>query len=151
MALRRALHAMGLRYWVDRPPLTDLRRRADLVFPRARVAVYIDGCFWHSCPEHGTSPKASGAWWRAKLEANRARDADTDRRLDEAGWMTLRVWEHENPVVAAHRVAEALALRRLPPGAAGGPPARCPVGSSRTTRLQTAGPCAAWPSGLEPS
>jgi DNA mismatch endonuclease (patch repair protein) len=112
MALRRALHAMGLRYLVDRQPLAGLRRRADLVFPRARVAVYIDGCFWHSCPEHGTSPRNNGAWWVAKLDANRARDADTDRRLGEAGWAVLRVWEHEDPAVAARRVAEAVRLRR---------------------------------------
>jgi DNA mismatch endonuclease (patch repair protein) len=112
LALRRALHAMGLRYLVDRPPLRDLRRRADLVFPRARVAIYVDGCFWHSCPEHGTSPRNNGAWWVAKLDANRARDADTDRRLAEAGWAVLRVWEHEDPLVAARRVAKAVARRR---------------------------------------
>jgi DNA mismatch endonuclease (patch repair protein) len=112
MALRRVLHAMGLRYRVDSPPLADVRRRADLVFPRAQVAVYIDGCFWHSCPVHGTSPKASGAWWRAKLDANRARDADTDRRLGEAGWVVLRVWEHEDPAAAAGRVAETVTRRR---------------------------------------
>jgi DNA mismatch endonuclease (patch repair protein) len=115
MALRRALHAMGLRYWVDRSPLAGLRRRADLVFPGARVAVYIDGCFWHSCPQHGTSPKNNGAWWQAKLEANQARDADTDRRLAEANWAVLRIWEHEDPLVAARRVAETVALRRRSP------------------------------------
>lgn len=114
MALRRILHAMGLRYLVDRPPLAGLRRRADLVFTRARVAVYIDGCFWHSCPEHGTSPRNNGAWWTAKLEANRVRDADTDQRLGQAGWAVLRVWEHEDPDAAAARVAELVALRRGP-------------------------------------
>jgi DNA mismatch endonuclease (patch repair protein) len=93
-------------------PLTGLRRRADLVFPRARVAVYIDGCFWHSCPQHATSPKNNAAWWTAKLEANKTRDADTDRRLEEAGWAVVRIWEHEDPAAAARRVAEAVALRQ---------------------------------------
>ena len=88
LALRRLLHAAGLRYRVDRPPLPGLRRRADLVFGPARVAVYVDGCFWHGCPQHGTRPKANTDWWDAKLAGNRARDADTDRRLTDAGWFS---------------------------------------------------------------
>ena len=78
-----------------------MRRRADLVFTGARVAVYVDGCFWHGCPTHGTSPKANKAWWADKIAANRARDVDTDRRLGKAGWTVLRVWEHDDPFAAA--------------------------------------------------
>ena len=77
------------------------RRRADLLFPRARVAVFVDGCFWHGCPEHASPPKSNGDWWRRKLEANVARDRDTDRVLAEADWLVLRFWEHEDPEAAA--------------------------------------------------
>ena len=115
LALRSALHRRGLRFYVDRPMLQNLRRRADVVFPRARVAVYVDGCFWHSCPIHATSPKANADWWRNKLEANRRRDHDTDIRLREAGWTVLRVWEHEDPDDAADRVAARL-VELLPAG-----------------------------------
>ncbi|MQA87269.1 MAG: DNA mismatch endonuclease Vsr [Streptosporangiales bacterium] len=108
LAARSELHRRGLRFYIDRAPLPSLRRRADIVFPRRRVAVYIDGCFWHGCPEHGTWPKANAEWWRAKIEANRARDRDTDRRLQEAGWTVVRAWEHESPVAIANRVARVL-------------------------------------------
>jgi DNA mismatch endonuclease (patch repair protein) len=108
LALRSALHRRGLRFYVDRAPIAGRRRRADVVFPRARVAVYVDGCFWHSCPEHGTSPRANATWWRAKLERNRQRDRDTDRSLREAGWIVVRVWEHEDVDDAAERVAAAV-------------------------------------------
>lgn len=104
LALRRELHRLGLRYRVDTVPLPGLRRRADVVFPRARIAVYVDGCFWHSCPVHGTRPKANSEWWATKLEANMTRDGDTDSRLVAAGWRVLRVWEHEDPATAARRV-----------------------------------------------
>jgi DNA mismatch endonuclease (patch repair protein) len=108
MALRRRLHALGLRFRINRRPLPGTRRTADIVFGPARVAVFVDGCFWHGCPEHGTWPKTNAEWWRAKIEANRARDRDTDRRLAEAGWTILRIWEHEPPEVAAKRVAAAV-------------------------------------------
>lgn len=104
-ALRSLLHCMGLRFRVHRRPVASLRREADLVFTGARVAVFVDGCFWHRCPEHATSPKANGSWWDAKLTANAARDQDTDRRLVDAGWTVVRVWEHEEPSTAAARVA----------------------------------------------
>jgi DNA mismatch endonuclease (patch repair protein) len=94
LAARSELHRRGLRFYVNRAPLPSLQRRADIVFPRRRLAVYIDGCFWHGCPEHGTWPKANAEWWRTKIEANRARDRDTDRRLKEAGWTVVRGWEH---------------------------------------------------------
>ena len=104
MALRRRLHAAGYRYRVDYPPLRGLRRRADIVFTRRKVAVFVDGCFWHRCPEHGTSPASNSAWWKAKLDRNVERDADTNRLLTEAGWTVIRVWEHEDPAEALERV-----------------------------------------------
>lgn len=79
---------------------------------RWRVAVFVDGCFWHSCPTHKTRPAANGDWWRAKLAANVARDRDTDQRLRRAGWLVVRVWEHENPERAARRIVKAIGARR---------------------------------------
>ncbi|KXF56196.1 very short patch repair endonuclease [Rhodococcus sp. SC4] len=108
LALRRELHRRGVRYYVDRAPVKGVRRRADLVFPRRKVAVYVDGCFWHSCPQHATFPKNNAQWWAEKLAGNVTRDRDTDARLTDAGWTVVRIWEHENPVVAADRVQEAL-------------------------------------------
>ncbi|HEX6782014.1 MAG TPA: very short patch repair endonuclease [Solirubrobacterales bacterium] len=108
IALRSELHRRGLRYFVDRQPLPTLRRRADIVFPARRIAVFVDGCYWHGCPVHGTTPRSNGEWWKAKLAANRTRDRETDRRLEEAGWEVIRVWEHEDSVEAADRVAVAL-------------------------------------------
>lgn len=113
LAFRSALHRMGFRYRVDQRPLPALRGRADLVFPTERVAVYIDGCFWHGCPAHGTWPKANAKWWRDKIETNRARDVETNRRLRNAGWVVVRVWEHEDATVAAGRVARAVERRRV--------------------------------------
>lgn len=109
MALRRELHRRGLRYFVDRAPLRGQRRRADVVFPRARIAVYVDGCFWHRCPEHATNPKNNAQWWADKLAGNVARDRATDAALTEAGWQVIRVWEHEDPVAAADLVQSAVA------------------------------------------
>ncbi|BAH31032.1 very short patch repair endonuclease [Rhodococcus erythropolis] len=108
IALRRELHRRGLRYFVDRAPVKGVRRRADLVFPRRKVAVFVDGCFWHSCPQHATFPKNNAQWWTDKLAANVVRDRDTDARLTEQGWTVIRIWEHEDPLVAAERVQKAL-------------------------------------------
>lgn len=105
LALRRAVHALGLRYRVDRAPIKGLRRRADLVFSPIRLAVYVDGCFWHVCPDHGNWPRSNETWWRDKLEGNRARDKSTDERLRQAGWTVIRVWEHEDPVTAARQIS----------------------------------------------
>lgn len=105
IALRRALHRLGLRFRVNLAPVPGSRRRADVVFTRARVAVFVDGCFWHVCPEHATWPKANAEWWREKLEANVRRDRRTDAELERQGWLPLRVWEHENVLTAAERVA----------------------------------------------
>jgi len=112
MALRRALHASGLRYRVHRRPVKGVRREADVVFGPTRVAVFVDGCFWHGCPEHATWPKNNAEFWRRKIEGNRARDLDTDARLAEAGWVAVRVWEHEDPAEAAARIAVIVASRR---------------------------------------
>ncbi|NYI66114.1 DNA mismatch endonuclease (patch repair protein) [Spelaeicoccus albus] len=107
MALRRILHSMGLRYRVDRSPLRGWRRRADIVFGPAKVAVFVDGCFWHGCPEHSRrETKSNPGYWSGKIARNRERDADTDARLADAGWTVLRVWEHESPVLAADLVAK---------------------------------------------
>ena len=105
LALRSAVHALGLRYRVCAPALSGIRRSADLLFTRARVAVFLDGCFWHSCPEHGSVPRANRAYWEPKLLANRRRDEDTDARLRVAGWTVVRVWEHEDAQTAAERIA----------------------------------------------
>jgi DNA mismatch endonuclease, patch repair protein len=112
LALRSELHRRGYRFRVERPILKGLRRRADIVFPRERVAVFVDGCFWHGCPEHGTWPKKNAAWWRAKIEANRQRDADTDERLVASEWLPVRVWEHEAPSSAADRIEAVVRSRR---------------------------------------
>lgn len=114
MAIRRELHRLGLRYRVDIAPVADQRRRADLVFPRAKVAVFVDGCFWHGCAQHGSWPKANAEWWRQKIARNRERDADTDAHLRAAAWLPIRVWEHEDPRTAAQHIAEAVRFRRNP-------------------------------------
>ncbi|GAA4633067.1 very short patch repair endonuclease [Actinoallomurus vinaceus] len=106
LALRRAAHALGLRYRVSVRPIPSVRRTADLVFTKAKVAVFLDGCFWHGCPAHHTVAKTNADYWAEKLLGNRERDRDTDRRLAEAGWRVLRVWEHEDPTEAAARIAE---------------------------------------------
>ena len=108
LALRRELHRRGVRFFVDRAPVPGMRRRADLVFPRKHVAVYVDGCFWHRCPQHATDPRNNAEWWAAKLAANVARDRDTDVRLVEQGWRVVRVWEHESAPAAADKVQAAL-------------------------------------------
>jgi DNA mismatch endonuclease, patch repair protein len=112
LALRSALHAVGLRFRVHQRPLPAVRRVADVVFRRAQVAVYVDGCFWHGCPAHATWPKANADFWKRKLMANQRRDASTDSALADAGWVAVRVWEHEDPREAAGRV-EAVVRARL--------------------------------------
>ncbi|MEW2501771.1 very short patch repair endonuclease [Amycolatopsis sp. NPDC047767] len=112
IALRKILHAAGFRYRVHRRPVKGVRREADLVFGPARVAVFVDGCFWHGCPDHATWPKNNADFWRTKIETNRRRDADTDARLHNAGWLAVRIWEHEAVETAAARVIEAVQERR---------------------------------------
>jgi DNA mismatch endonuclease (patch repair protein) len=109
LSIRRVLHANGLRYRLHRRPVPTLRRTADIVFSRTRVAVFVDGCFWHCCPEHGTKPKTNAAWWAEKLARNVERDRETDALLSDAGWRVLRIWEHEEPDAAAARIRLVLA------------------------------------------
>lgn len=108
LAIRRAAHARGLRYLVDRAPLPGMRTRADLLFPRRQVAVFVDGCFWHRCPSHGTSPVNNAAWWETKLAENESRDRRVNARLTGAGWAVIRIWEHEDPGIAVLRIIEAV-------------------------------------------
>lgn len=109
LALRRELYRNSLRYRVSFAVLKKPQRVADIAFPGLRIAVFVDGCFWHGCPEHATWPKQNADFWRQKIETNRARDADTDARLRAIGWTVLRVWEHESPVVAAETVSRLVA------------------------------------------
>jgi DNA mismatch endonuclease, patch repair protein len=114
LAVRKLLHAAGLRYRVDAPPLPGMRRRADVVFGPSRIAVFVDGCFWHGCPDHGARPTvANHTYWSEKIARNKARDEDTDARLQEAGWLSIRVWEHEPPEAVASLVMKHLRLRRI--------------------------------------
>ncbi|MHA7285113.1 very short patch repair endonuclease [Arthrobacter sp. MDT3-44] len=108
LAVRRLVHAQGMRYRVNYRPIPDLRRTADVVFSRLKIAVFIDGCFWHGCPEHHTAPKANAAYWSAKVEANRSRDMDTTARLTAAGWSVLRFWSHEDPSYAVKEIQQAV-------------------------------------------
>jgi DNA mismatch endonuclease, patch repair protein len=108
-AVRSALHARGLRFRVDhRLVLEELAVRPDIVFTRARLAVFIDGCFWHACPEHGTAPARNVEYWTPKLRRNVERDRRVDRALAAAGWTVLRAWEHEALDSVVHRVLAAL-------------------------------------------
>jgi DNA mismatch endonuclease (patch repair protein) len=109
--IRSRLHARGLRFRVHRRLLKGSRREVDVVFPGAKVAVFVDGCFWHGCPEHGTWPRNNADFWRRKIEGNVKRDRDTDARLEADGWTVLRVWEHEAPADAAARIADAVECR----------------------------------------
>lgn len=106
LAVRRLVHAQGLRYRDSARPEPDLRRTADLLFTRARVAVFIDGCYWHGCPEHFTMPATNFDYWSSKIGRNRARDFETTFLLEDRGWLVLRFWEHEAPVAAAERIGE---------------------------------------------
>ncbi|HVW86586.1 MAG TPA: very short patch repair endonuclease [Bryobacteraceae bacterium] len=90
--LRSALHASGLRFRLHR---RDLPGAPDIVFPGARVAVFVDGCFWHGCPSHGARPKTNREFWSSKLAANRRRDLNVNASLKDSGWTVLRFWEHE--------------------------------------------------------
>ncbi|GAC55727.1 very short patch repair endonuclease [Gordonia amicalis] len=105
LAVRRLVHAAGLRYRVDFAPLDDHRRlRADLVFTRAHVAVFIDGCFWHGCPQHHTVAKTNAEYWARKVQTNMDRDERFNALLEKAGWSVLRFWEHEEPASVARSI-----------------------------------------------
>lgn len=112
LLLRSELHRLGLRYRLHRSVVPGTRRRPDIVFGPARVAIFVDGCFWHGCPQHGTAAKKNAKFWREKITANQRRDTDTDKRLRVAGWTVVRVWEHEDPGITASKVARIVAKRR---------------------------------------
>ncbi|MFI7391466.1 very short patch repair endonuclease [Streptomyces tendae] len=111
--IRRLVHATGLRYRVAARPLPELRRTADMVFRSAKVAVFIDGCYWHGCPEHYVPPKTNSGYWSEKVVRNVSRDRDTDARLYEAGWLVLRFWEHEPSDACANEIAATVLARRV--------------------------------------
>ncbi|MFJ6460178.1 very short patch repair endonuclease [Streptomyces sp. NPDC091387] len=112
LRIRRLLHAQGLRYRVAAKPLPDLRRTADIVFRPAKLAVFVDGCYWHGCPDHYVPPKTNSGYWSAKVLRNVTRDRDTDTRLQAAGWTVLRFWEHESPDSCALTIAAAVSRNR---------------------------------------
>lgn len=103
-AIRTHLHELGLRYRVNLPLPFNQRRRADITFTRAGLFVFIDGCFWHGCPQHFVVPKTRRDFWLSKIRANQARDRDTDSHLERMGFISLRIWEHEDPRSAADRI-----------------------------------------------
>jgi DNA mismatch endonuclease (patch repair protein) len=111
--VRAALHARGLRFRKNYSIKPDQGRsiRPDVVLTRARIAIFVDGCFWHRCPEHGNEPRVNLGYWRPKLDRNVERDRQTDARLEAAGWAVCRVWEHEDPASAADRIVEMIRAR----------------------------------------
>ncbi|MFJ7771462.1 very short patch repair endonuclease [Streptomyces sp. NPDC097107] len=117
--IRRLVHATGLRYRVAARPEPDLRRTADMVFRSAKVAVFVDGCYWHGCPEHYVPPKTNSGYWSEKVVRNVKRDRDTDERLREAGWLVLRFWEHEPSDACADKIAVTVLTRRTGGAACG--------------------------------
>ncbi|MDX3662879.1 very short patch repair endonuclease [Streptomyces sp. ID05-26A] len=120
LAIRKLLHARGLRYRVSYRPLPRVRRTADIVFTRLKVAVFVDGCFWHGCEDHHTVAATNAAYWAEKVRRNRERDQETDRLLRDAGWLPIRIWEHQDPVTAVDDISAVVALssrRGASPGA----------------------------------
>ena len=116
MAVRHLLFAHGFRYRVAYRALPQNRRiTVDIAFPGARIAVMIDGCFWHGCPEHYRAPRAHTDYWQAKIEGNEARDSRTSEALTESGWTVLRFWTHEQPQVIAAQVEQAVRQRHADP------------------------------------
>lgn len=106
LAVRSLLHRAGFRFRVDHPLPFDRRRRADIVFTRVGLYVFVDGCFWHGCPEHFTLPKTRTAFWRDKIDGNQLRDRDTDAQMAALGLASLRIWEHVSPIEAADLVVQ---------------------------------------------
>ena len=106
MAVRRELHRRGFRYRVNSRIPELGRTRPDIVFPREQIAIFVDGCFWHKCPEHATFPQSNAAWWAEKLKHNVQRDRKTDRNLVEKGWHVVRIWEHVPPKEAADQIQD---------------------------------------------
>ena len=112
MLVRSLVHRRGLRYRVSQRPIANIRRTADLVFRRAKVAVNVDGCFWHGCEQHYKEPKTNTEYWRNKIDGNRRRDRETDELLTAAGGLVLRFWEHEDPQDVADLIERSVRLNR---------------------------------------
>ncbi|WP_075003989.1 very short patch repair endonuclease [Streptacidiphilus jiangxiensis] len=112
IAVRQLLHRDGYRYRVNLPVPQMRRRTIDIAFTRAKIAVFLDGCFWHGCPSHATSPKANADWWRSKLERNAVRDVETTQHLESLGWTVLRFWEHESPSSIQATIEEVVESKR---------------------------------------
>lgn len=129
--LRSALHAMGLRFRVCARPTAGLNRTADIVFRPARIAVFVDGCFWHGCATHYTAPRANADYWQEKVRRNQERDHQTDEQLAATGWQVIRVWEHDDVADAARRIAAVVAERRGQGRGGGSPSAAEPGGPRR--------------------
>ncbi len=108
MRIRRGLHARGIRFRVDRRPLLEHKFRGDIVWMGRRLVVFLDGCFWHGCPDHGTTPKSNTQWWRNKIEANRNRDRRVDEVLRANGWTVLRFWEHQEGATIIEAIVQQL-------------------------------------------
>jgi DNA mismatch endonuclease, patch repair protein len=129
VALRSALHRRGFRFRKHVRPVPGVACTVDVLFPTERLALFIDGCYWHSCPQHASSPITNGDWWRAKLAATRERDLRNTQTLNDAGWTVLRIWEHEEVEEAATHVSEVLQqirakLPRVDSGHVGSVPVR---------------------------
>ncbi|MBF6070280.1 very short patch repair endonuclease [Nocardia farcinica] len=128
VAVRKLLHARGLRYRVDyAPDRGHLRNRADIVFTRARVAVFIDGCWWHGCTEHHRAPRANNDYWSSKIRRNAERDRYVNEMLREQGWTVLRFWEHQGATEIADGITQEILLARrgaAAPGSSGHRPRR---------------------------
>lgn len=118
--LRSTLHRSGLRFWKNRRPVPELRCEADVVFPGARVCVFVDGCFWHGCTQHFRVPKSNAAWWTEKVRATVERDRRQEAALETHGWTVLRVWEHELAGAQLESKAAEVAMRVGQAGAAHG-------------------------------
>lgn len=112
LALRKRLHGLGARFRKHRRPLPGVRCEADLLFPRVKLAVFVDGCFWHGCPEHTSYPITNREWWLRKLEGNKSRDRKNDEMLRLAGWTIVRLWEHQGVEEMAAEVLHVLTALR---------------------------------------
>ena len=108
LAVRKELFRRGLRYRVSLAPLHGVRRTVDIAFPGVKIAVMVDGCFWHGCPQHRRPPKTHADYWETKIERNMARDHETTQLLQDAGWQVIRVWEHESTQQIADAVQQAV-------------------------------------------
>ena len=112
IALRQALFGLGMRYRINFIVLKKPRRVADIAFPTKKIAIFVDGCFWHGCPLHASWPKRNSEFWEEKIRTNRHRDSDTNKRLQRKGWTVLRFWEHESPLEAAKVVAHVVTSKQ---------------------------------------